>query len=219
AETRTHAGGPAQWAGGWEPTAISASPLPTTRDDGRDDDRRRGRKRTWWAVAAGAVVLTGGLVAGLFVTGTPPFGRDDGPTTTKTKVTVRATTGWQLAAVTTPIRKGDRVTVRYTRGTWTVDHRERELPYVGARGLSAADDQSLDFAKSCKVNSGARFGTLLGRFWGDAKPGPAHSVAPEWSFRAAVGAAATRGALELRINDACLDDNKGTLDVTVSVTH
>ncbi|MDW6060562.1 serine/threonine-protein kinase [Streptomyces sp. FXJ1.4098] len=210
AETRTHAGDPAHWAGGWEPTVISAGPLPT----GRDDDRRRGRKRTWWAVAAGAVVLTGGLVAGLFVTGTPPFGRDDGPTTTKTKVTVRATMGWQRAAVTTPIRKGDRVTVRYTTGTWTVDHRERGLPYVGARGLSAADDQTLEFAKSCKVNPGARFGTLLGRFWGDAKPGPARIVAPEWSFRAA-----RSGALELRINDDCLDDNKGTLDVTLSVTR
>ncbi|KAK1179836.1 serine/threonine-protein kinase [Streptomyces sp. NBS 14/10] len=210
AETRTHAGDPAQWAGGWEPTAISAGPLPT----GRDDDRRRGRKRTWWAVAAGAVALAGGLVAGLFVTGTPPFGRDDGPTTTTTEVTVRATTGWQRAAVTTPIRKGDRVAVRYTTGTWTVDHREQALPYVGARGLSAADDQSLDFAQSCKVNPGARFGTLLGRFGGDTKPRPARIVAPEWSFRAA-----RSGALELRINDACLDDNKGTLNVTVSVTR
>ncbi|MDX3226301.1 serine/threonine-protein kinase [Streptomyces sp. ME19-01-6] len=225
AETRTHAGGTGSWAGGWEPTAAGTSPLPdprattwaTVRDDGRG--RSRGsRKRTWWAVAAGAVVLTAGLATGLFVTGTPPFGRDDaplGPTTTKSKMTVRAATGWQRAAVT-PIRKGDRVTVRYTRGTWTVDYRQRQLPYVGARGLSAADDQALEFARDCKVNSGARFGTLLGRFSGNAKRLPGHIVAPEWHFRAA-----RSGTLELRINDGddCLEDNKGTLGVTVSVTH
>ncbi|MBI0296033.1 hypothetical protein JBE04_16550 [Streptomyces sp. PRKS01-29] len=156
------------------------------------------------------------LATALFFTFGPPSDNDDDaaqpPATTSRKVTVDAARGWQ-SATTTPVRKGDKVTVRYTTGTWTVD--SANLPFVGPVGHTAADDQSLRFAwQDCKVNSAVPFGTLLGRYPGN--PDNPHAVRRAWHFQA------TRpGTLQLRVNDreGCLDDNKGALTVTVRITH
>ncbi|WP_275561730.1 serine/threonine-protein kinase [Streptomyces sp. 5-6(2022)] len=178
--------------------------------------RGRGRARTWWWTA-GAALAVSALATGLFFAFGPPSdgdGDDDAaqpPATTTRKVTVDAARGWQ-SATSTPVRKGDKVTVRYTSGTWTVD--SANLPLVGPVGHTAADDESLRFAQDCKVNPDVPFGTLLGRYPGN--PGNPHAVGRAWHFQA------TRpGTLQLRVNDreGCLDDNKGALTVTVRITH
>ncbi|MFE2181249.1 serine/threonine-protein kinase [Streptomyces sp. NPDC059455] len=195
-----------------EPTVVDrAAGSPPARPRGR------GRARTWWWTA-GAALAVAALAAGLFFAFGPPSngdGDDDAaqpPDTSTSKVTVDAARGWQ-SATNTPIQKGDRVSVRYTSGTWTVD--SANLPLVGPGGHTAADDQSLRFAwQNCKVKSDVTFGALLGRYPGN--PGNPHAVHRAWSFQA------TRsGTLQLRVNDGegCLDDNKGALTVTVQITH
>jgi len=180
-------------------------------------------------VAAGAASA---LITGLYLmlTDWPSSGADDGPsdaratpvtsatptpttTTTTTTLGVQSAQGWQRATQT-ELRRGDTVTVRYSTGAWTVD--STRLPGVGPLGHSAADDESLRFARDCKVDATAPFGTLLGRFSGNPKSLPSHRVKREWRFRAS-----RAGTLELRINDGdgCLDDNKGALTVSVLVTR
>ncbi|MGV9852823.1 protein kinase domain-containing protein [Streptomyces sp. NPDC003442] len=195
-----------------EPTVIdkaAASSPPRSRG--------RSRARTWWWTA-GATLAVAALAAGLFFAFGPPSNGDGGddaaqPSGTSTsKVTVDAGRGWQ-SATSSPIQKGDRVSVRYTSGTWTVD--STNLPLVGPLGHTAADDQSLRFAwEDCKVKPDVTFGALLGRYPGN--PGNPHAVRRAWSFQA------TRsGTLQLRPNDreGCLDDNKGALTLTVQITH
>ncbi|AGP55657.1 serine/threonine-protein kinase [Streptomyces rapamycinicus] len=193
-----------------EPTVMDQAAASPPRSRGR------GRARTWWW-AAGSAVAVAALAAGLFFAFGPPSdgdGDDDAaqPTTSTSKVTVDASRGWQ-SATSTPVQKGDKVSVRYTSGTWTVD--SANLPLVGPAGHTAADDQSLRFAwQDCKVDSSVTFGALLGRFPGI--PDNPHAVHRAWSFQA------TRsGTLQLRANDreGCLDDNKGALTLTVQITH
>ncbi|WP_055557813.1 serine/threonine-protein kinase [Streptomyces sp. NBRC 110028] len=205
---------------GAEPTVAGAEPTVVDRIPAAAPPRRG--VRWWWPVAVG---LVSALATGVFlvVTDAPPFGPGSAastdeptpaaPVTTTTKLSVQSTEGWQRAT-RTPLRKGDAVTVRYSTGTWTVD--SGSLPEVGPLGHTAADDESLRGAWGCKVDSGSRFGTLLGRFSGNPKSLPSHRAGREWTFRAAHA-----GTLELRINDGdtCLDDNKGALEVSVLVTR
>jgi len=202
------------------PSAVGAE--PTIVDRAAAPPPRRRPVRWWWPVAAG---VASALVTGVFLllTDAPPFAGDDAPeaaptapadpVTMTTKVDVQSAEGWQRAT-RTPLRQGDRVTVRYSTGTWTVD--STALPEAGPSGHSAADDASRRFAWDCKVDSTARFGALLGRFSGNPRSLPSHRVGHEWTFRAA-----RAGTLDLRINDGdtCLDDNKGALTVSVRVTR
>ncbi|MGW7689488.1 protein kinase domain-containing protein [Streptomyces asiaticus] len=196
--------------------ALDREPTVIDQAAGSSPPRPRGRARTWWWTA-GAALAVAALAAGLFFAFGPPSdndGDDDAaqPATSTSKVTVDAARGWQ-SATSTPIQKGDKVSVRYTSGTWTVD--SANLPLVGPAGHTAADDQSLRFAwQDCKVDSAVPFGALLGRYPGN--PGNPHAVHRAWSFQA------TRsGTLQLRANDreGCLDDNKGALTLTVQITH
>lgn len=206
------------------PTLATGSPAldrePTVIDQAAGSPpappRGRGRARTWWWTA-GAALAVAALATGLFFAFGPPSDKDGDdtaqpPATATTKVTVDAARGWQ-SATSTPIQKGDKVSVRYTSGTWTVD--AANLPLVGPGGHTAADDQSLRFAwRDCKVKSDVTFGALLGRYPGN--PGNPHAVHRSWHFQA------TRsGTLQLRANDreGCLDDNKGALTLTVQITH
>ncbi|MEU1805029.1 serine/threonine-protein kinase [Streptomyces sp. NPDC019937] len=199
---------------GPEPTVVGAEPTVVDRILAAAPPRRRAR--WWWPVAVG---LVSALAAGAFlvVKDAPPFGPGSdasaAPVTTTTKLSVQSAEGWQRAT-RTPLRKGDAVTVRYSTGTWTMDSRSQ--PEVGPLGYTAAVDESLRGGWGCKVDSGSRFGTLLGRFSGNPKSLPSHRVGREWKFRAA-----RSGTLELRINDAdtCLDDNKGALEVSVLLTR
>jgi hypothetical protein len=156
-------------------------------------------------------VLVAGVSGGLFLTGVLPF--KEAPKTTTTTQVVRSTTGWQSVTRLT-VQRGDRVTVRFVSGEWTVDYRNK--PVTGPTGYDALTDQSLDGAKSCKIKPAAPFGTLLARL-SDSQDAPVHTVGRKLAFRAA-----QNGPLQLGINDAagsCSEDNRGTLTVEVSVTH
>lgn len=214
-----------------DPTLISAptpTPTPTqtqTQTQTPDLDptlvapagppppRSRGRARTWWWTA-GATLAVAGLATALFFTFGPPSDSEDdaSPVTSTAKVTVDAARGWQ-SATTATVRKGDKVSVRYTTGTWTVD--AANLPLVGPVGHTRADDETLRFAwRDCKVDSAVPFGALLGRYPGN--PRNPHAVGRAWHFQA------TRpGSLQLRINDGegCLHDNRGAITVTVQITR
>ncbi|MGA6160739.1 serine/threonine-protein kinase [Stenotrophomonas sp. NPDC087984] len=208
-----------------DPTLLSA---PTRTPDldrdptlvapaGPPPPRPGGRARTWWWTA-GATLAVAGLATALFFAFGPPSDSDSDdeaspqPATATTKVTVDATRGWQ-PATPTPVRKGDKVSVRYTTGTWTVD--AANLPLTGPVGHTRADDEALRFAwTNCKVDSDVPFGTLLGRYPGN--PRNPHAVGHAWHFKA------TRpGTLQLRINDGegCLHDNRGAITVVVQITH
>ncbi|MET8535097.1 hypothetical protein ABZV67_25045 [Streptomyces sp. NPDC005065] len=121
-------------------------PLPERSAD------RVGRKRLWW-VLAGATVLTAAAGDGLLLTGVLPL---KVPTTTVSQVV--------QSAAQAPVQQGDRVTVRFVSGEWTVDY--RNLPMTGPTGYDANTDRSLDGAKNCKTAPTAPFGTLLARLAG-----------------------------------------------------
>jgi eukaryotic-like serine/threonine-protein kinase len=189
-------------------TKTLAEPRPHLPAPGR----RGGRKRVRWAVtAAGMLLAAGGTVTGLLLTGTPPFAT--GPTKISTAVTVDAAKNWQ--EVNVPVLRGDKLSLRYTKGTWTVDYRQR--PLTGPEGINSREDADLTgFAGGCKVNDKAPFGALLGRFsW--EPPGTSHILQQhEWAYTAA-----SNGTLSLRINDeaGCLSDNRGNVDLIVRITR
>lgn len=193
-------------AGTSGPTALHTTSLGPAPGQ---SSRPRGRKRLWWALA-GTAALAAGVAGGLFVAGVLPLKKD--PKTTTTTQVVQSTTGWQ-GVTGVSVRRGDRVTVRFTSGAWTVDYRNK--PMTGPAGYDANTDKSLDGAKSCKIKPTAPFGTLLARLSGERNL-PVHTVGRKLTFRAA-----GKGTLQLAINDAeaCVQDNSGALAVQVSVTH
>jgi serine/threonine protein kinase len=188
------------------PMAVPASPaytrtltapiLPTSPP--------RPRRRRWlrWAVPTAAVLLAGSVTVGFLSARTPVRSR---------KVTVSALTTWRL--VDLPIHKGDRVSVRYLSGTWTVDSKR---PRSGPEGFSSPQDAAVTaIAGGCKVNPDMPFAALLARFSYE-KPGSNHSLQQhQWAYTATAA-----GRLALRINDGdgCLADNAGTITVQVRVT-
>ncbi|WP_320774919.1 serine/threonine-protein kinase [Streptomyces sp. CRN 30] len=224
----------------YDADALSA----VARQEGEPNRSGGGGSRLWWAVAAGVAVLAG-MGAGLFLTGSPPFGGGaaqaqereqaegagagaapsaggagvpDAPVApVTTELTVQAREGWQQVTEA-PIGKGDTVTVRFLRGQWTVD--AASMPSAGPGGYDAATDSALDFAaESCKVNRSAPFAALVGHLLreGQTENPDARVVGDEWTFQAPAD-----GTLELRINDGdddCLSDNEGELTVSVTVTH
>ncbi|MEV0935271.1 serine/threonine-protein kinase [Streptomyces phaeochromogenes] len=183
-------------------TSLRPTPQPSSR--------HRGAKRLLWALV-GTAVLAAGVGGGLFLTGVLPLKKD--PVTTTTRQAVKSTTGWQRVTGVT-VRQGDKVTVRFVSGQWSVDH--VNVPMTGPAGYNAAIDQSLDGAKDCKLKPAAPFGALLARLVGE-KNVPIRSVGRKLTFKAA-----GNGTLQLAINDEadrCVQDNKGTLTMQVSVTH
>ncbi|MEU5634732.1 serine/threonine-protein kinase [Streptomyces rishiriensis] len=194
-------------AGEAVPTAQqTAPPRPSpTRPSGS-----AGRKRLWWALA-GTAVLAAGAGGGLVVTGVLPLKK--GPRTTTVSQVVQSATGWQPVAGAV-VRRGDQVTVRFVSGQWTADH--RNMPMTGPAGYDADTDRLLDGAKDCKVKPAAPFGALLAVLAGD-KDFPVHAVGRELTFKATGD-----GTLQLGMNDtagSCSDDNRGMLNVKVSIVH
>ncbi|WP_328352490.1 serine/threonine protein kinase [Streptomyces sp. NBC_00445] len=190
-------------------TGHTALHTTSLRPPPQRSSRSRGPKRLLWAVA-GTAVLAAGVGGGLFLTGVLPLKED--PKTRTTSQDVTSTAGWQGVSGVS-VQRGDRVTVRFASGEWTVDFRSK--PMTGPAGYDAAIDQSLEGAKDCKVKPTAPFGTLLARLAGGQNP-PVHVVGQKLTFQAA-----RNGTLQLAINDGenCLQDNRGTLAVRVSVTH
>ncbi|MFI1486702.1 serine/threonine-protein kinase [Streptomyces sp. NPDC020747] len=114
-------------------TSLRPTPQPASRP--------RSVKRLGWALAATAV-LAAGVGGALFLTGMLPLKKD--PVTTTTRQAVKSTTGWQQITGVT-VQQGDKVTVRFVSGRWTVDH--VNIPMTGPAGYNTAIDQSLNGAK------------------------------------------------------------------------
>ncbi|MDH6628798.1 serine/threonine protein kinase [Streptomyces sp. LBL] len=191
-------------------TGATALHTTSLRPSDRQSSRPGDRKRLWWALA-GTAVLAAGVVGSLFLTGVLPL--EGNPKTTTTSQVVQSASGWQRATGMS-VQQGDRVTVQFTSGEWTVDY--RNMPMTGPAGYDANADKQLDGAKDCKIKPAARFGTLLMRVAGERNL-PVHSVGRKLTFQAA-----GNGTLQLAINDAagsCSQDNRGALTVQVSVTH
>ncbi|MCX2923008.1 serine/threonine-protein kinase [Streptomyces sp. NEAU-W12] len=220
-------------AGGAGGTAVhTAVPVPARR--------RPGRRRKWpGPVLAGAAALAVGVGGGLFLVGAPPFqakeqGREEKaadqgqekvngreqeqekgvepPAVTSAEQVVAADVGWQPVKEAV-VREGDSVTVRFREGEWTVD--SKAMPMTGPTGYDAENDRKLEFAKDCKVDPEAPFGTLLTRLSG-AQDAQVRPVGDAVTFQAAGD-----GMVELRVNDGegCLQDNQGELTVSVEITH
>jgi serine/threonine protein kinase len=197
----------------------AGEPIPTARHtmllkppprepQSRKPRRSRRVKGLWWALAGTTVAAVVG--GALFFTGV--LLKEAQETTTTSQVVVRSTAGWQQATGTS-VRRGDRITVRFSSGEWTVDQQNK--PLTGPAGYDAVTDKSLEGAKNCKVKPTAPFGSLLARLVGEREL-PVRTVGRELTF-----GATANGPLQLGINDAekCTKDNWGTLTVRVSVTH
>jgi hypothetical protein len=119
-----------------------------------------------------------------------------------TTVRVRAEIGWQVTAL--DLNAGQRFSVTYRSGDWTVDH--RSFPRVGPEGYAPAVDRQI--FQGCKTLAGQPYGRLLARTGGGAP----FAIARNGSFTAPAA-----GVLALRINDQdrCLGDNAGALDLAV----
>lgn len=196
----------------------ATSPVPLDGQSPRSSPRGGSGKRLLWALA-GTTVLAAGVCGGLFLTGVLPLkegskeGPREGPRTTTASQVVQSTAGWQEVSGVS-VQKGDRVTVRYVSGEWTVDYRNK--PMTGPAGYDAVTDRSLDGSKSCKIEPKVPFGTLLARLEGQ-QDFPVHVAGRKLTFRAA-----GNGTLQLAINDAaesCVQDNRGAMTVQVSITH
>ncbi|WTN46689.1 serine/threonine protein kinase [Streptomyces sp. NBC_00631] len=186
----------------WSTTSLEPTPTQLSRPGGP--------KRLRW-VLAGTAVPAAAAVAALFLTGALPFQR--GTDTTTVSQVVQSATGWQPVAGVS-VQRGDRITVRFVSGEWTADH--RNMPMIGPTGYGAQIDKKFEFAKDCKVKSSAPFGALLA-FLAGVKNAPVHTVGRELTFKAAGS-----GTLEMGMNDtagACSADNRGELNVRVSLTH
>ncbi|GGV83727.1 hypothetical protein GCM10010294_60690 [Streptomyces griseoloalbus] len=117
---------------------------------------------------------------------------------------VDSTEEWQQMPLS--VGKGEKFTVFYVSGSWTVD--VRNFPRVGPDGYEPAIDREIH--QPCKFVPGQPFGKLLGR-------------AGENGTEFPVGAGGTltapsSGTLFLRINDAdrCLGDNEGSITVAMA---
>ncbi|MET8948378.1 serine/threonine-protein kinase [Streptomyces sp. NPDC004542] len=189
------------------PTAWGTTSLAPARTR---SSRPVGSKLLWWALA-GTAVSVAGTFGGLFLAGLPPF--KAGPKTTTVSQVVQSATGWQ-PVIGVSVERGDQVTVRFVSGEWTADH--RNMPMTGSSGYDAATDKRFEGAKDCKIKPTAPFGALLAVLAG-VKDAPVDTVGRKLSFRAA-----GNGTLQLGMNDtagSCSEDNRGALNVRVSVTH
>jgi hypothetical protein len=116
---------------------------------------------------------------------------------------VSSTSGWQTAPLS--LQSGNLFRVSYNSGTWTVDY--HQFPYIGPAGYSSSVDSSI--FQGCKVLSSVPYGALLGKIG----TGSAFVIGQGGTFTAGA-----TGTLYLRINDAdaCLGDNGGSINVTLS---
>ncbi|MET8331762.1 hypothetical protein [Streptomyces sp. NPDC005181] len=123
--------------------------------------------------------------------------------------TISATSGWQTVDNVTA---GQTVDISAS-GSWTVDSsRDNELGgRVGPSGYSWGTDAIIGFQGLCHVIESGSYGTLIGQIGN----GPVFLVESSANF-----GAQDSGPLKLRINDAdaCLGDNAGSVNVSVSIT-
>lgn len=116
---------------------------------------------------------------------------------------VSATSGWQSTGIY--VRRGDRYSVEYVRGEWTVDR--AKFGWVDADGYDWDTDARI--YQGCKIDDDETYGTLL------AKRGRSLTAMGSYRKLRAKGS----GTLRLRINDddRCLGDNAGRITVTIRI--
>lgn len=121
------------------------------------------------------------------------------------KFTVSSTRGWQKVPI--KLKAGQRYTVSYVSGSWTVDH--RNFPRVGPGGYSNSVDKTI--YQGCRYYAHSNYGVLLGAVGDSAADFP---IGQGGIFNAA-----SSGPLYLRINDddACLGDNAGSVTMYISL--
>lgn len=138
-------------------------------------------------------------------TPTPPSATPPNPSPEPKRIHVRiesTSQDWTPAGVS--FSPGERVDITSLTGTWSVDHRNFE--FVGPDGYTPATDATI--YQGCKINSTLPYAILLART-GSGPPWPAGSPA---TFDIAHG-----GPLQFHINDTCLADNAGAIDITLVV--
>jgi serine/threonine protein kinase len=138
----------------------------------------------------------------------PPSASAAPPPGNNQTLSVEATTGWQFTDIY--LTAGERFTVSYVYGGWTVDY--RNFPYVGPGGYTSQEDARI--YQLCKFDSNATYGVLFGVV---GLTGQAFPVGTGASFTAGAPSPDVNGGyLYLRINDKCFSDNAGS--VTVQIT-
>lgn len=128
-------------------------------------------------------------------------------------VTVSSTTGWQPTNIY--LTNGERFSVKYVSGSWTVDY--RNFPYVGPGGYSNQEDAKI--YQDCKYDGNVNYGVLFGIVGQAANA--AFSIGEGGSFTAVapshyVVGGGNGGYLYLKINDTCLTDNAGSVTMQIS---
>jgi hypothetical protein len=134
--------------------------------------------------------------------------RSAAPGAASSTVSVSSATGWQKTPV--HLKSGDKFTVTYVSGTWSVDY--RNFSYVGPGGYSEQEDAKI--YQGCKIDTSETYGVLLGSV--GSTPNVAFPIGQGGTF-----AAGNNGDLYLRINDndACLGDNNGSVTVTITTNQ
>ena len=128
-------------------------------------------------------------------------------------VTISSTTGWQPTNIY--LTGGEKFTVKYVSGSWTVDY--RNFPYVGPGGYSNQEDAKI--YQDCKYDGNVNYGVLFGIV--GLTPNAAFPIGEGGNFTAVapsqyVNGGGNGGYLYLRINDTCLTDNAGTVTMQIS---
>ena len=121
-------------------------------------------------------------------------------------VDVDSRLGWQSTSLT--VSQGQLITFSAV-GSWTVDFRNNNFPYVGPDGYKPEVDSRI--FQGCKLDPKLPYARLLARIGTD----------PSWSVgRGGTFTARSSGVLSLRIHDAdaCQGDNDGFMKVTVTIS-
>jgi serine/threonine protein kinase len=122
------------------------------------------------------------------------------PTPPPVTITVSSTTGWQDTSIY--VQQGQSFSISYLSGSWTVDY--NNFSYVGPGGYSQEEDQRI--YQGCKIIDGV-YATIVGRINSD---GPVFVIG--WGGPFVAGQV---GWLQLSINDVCLGDNDGSIQIDV----
>ncbi|MFJ3667063.1 serine/threonine-protein kinase [Streptomyces sp. NPDC090106] len=222
----------------------AAAPGTATGPTPGGEQRPPRQKWLWWAIGGVALVVAG-AAGGLLLSGAgvsddraddkadasasapadssasaqpatdPTPSPTPTPTPSGTIVTkvVDSTSGWQ-AVEGADVVSGDQVTVEFVSGGWTVDF--NRLPDSGPAGYDAETEKQLAGAESCKVLADSPFAALLVALSGPENP-EVRVVGQSVTFQADA-----EGTVALTVNDtagSCSSDNRGSMTVTVTVTH
>jgi len=169
------------------------------------------RRLRYASVAAVMIILS---VLIMFGAGSAAISSSAEAVATTQTLAVSSTTGWQETSLY--LTAGQKFTVQYVSGCWTVDH--RNFPCVGPEGYSSQEDAKI--YQDCKFDGLNNYGILYGIVGQVANA--AFPIGRGGTFTATapgshVVGAGNSGYLYLRINDTCLTDNSGSVTVRLGV--